>query len=464
MITIGHSPPQRRRASRELATGRARRAGASPRTRPRPPWHRRRRTPDRRSRPAGRTPRPAASPRACASASPAGTSRLIRPTASRRLAGTRAPVSAISIARWYGIRRGSRNSPPAPATRPRLTSGRPNTASSLATTRSQDRTISNPPARAYPSTAAMTGLAGGRWVMPPKPRPPAAEFSPAAKPLRSIPAQKVPPAPVMISEVTSLRVSNSSMCAAMLRATASLTALRASGRLIVMMPMPSATSAKTASATSLPPWRSRERCTRRAVSPRRGRAPGLLWLESDAAVEADDLGVHVVVLDQRPDELGELGRGAHALGEHDRGGEPGLELLAGRPGAVDGGVDDPRADGVHPHPDGREVTCGRHGHPDDPALGRRVGQLAGLPLDAGYRGCVDDHAALAVGIHRLGAGDRRRPDAHQVERADQVDVDHLAEGGERVRGSVAVDGALGPADARAVHDHAQRRPQARGHV
>ena len=94
--------------------------------------------------------------------------------------------------------------------------------------------------------------------MPPKPRPPAAEFSPAAKPLRSIPALKVPPAPVMMSEVTSLRASKSSMCAAMLRAAASLTALRASGRLMVMMPMPSATSANTASATSLPPWRSRE--------------------------------------------------------------------------------------------------------------------------------------------------------------------------------------------------------------
>src|SRR5580700_4601225 len=47
------------------------------------------------------------------------------------------------------------------------------------------------------------------------------------------------------------------------------------------------------------------------------RAPtSLLGLEPDAAVEADDLGVHVVVLDQRPDQLAELVRPPHPLGEH----------------------------------------------------------------------------------------------------------------------------------------------------
>ena len=66
---------------------------------------------------------------------------------------------------------GSRNRPPAPATRPRLTSGRPNLASSEATIRSQASASSQPPARAYPSMAAMIGLVGGRSVMPPKPRP-----------------------------------------------------------------------------------------------------------------------------------------------------------------------------------------------------------------------------------------------------------------------------------------------------
>src|SRR5260370_15640602 len=47
-------------------------------------------------------------------------------------------------------------------------------------------------------------------------------------------------------------------------------------------------------------------------------------LEPDAAVEPDDLGIHVIVLDQRPDELGELGGGAHPLGEHHGGDHPGL--------------------------------------------------------------------------------------------------------------------------------------------
>src|SRR5262249_40312840 len=47
-------------------------------------------------------------------------------------------------------------------------------------------------------------------------------------------------------------------------------------------------------------------------------------------------------------------------------------------------------------------------------------------------------------------------DAHQVEGADQVDPDDRLEVLERRRGAVAVDGPLGPADAGAVDDHAQR--------
>src|SRR5262249_40545444 len=154
-----------------------------------------------------------------------------------------------------------------------------------------------------------------------------------------------------------------------------------------------ATSTDTASATACLPI-ARERLAARRVDPRAAGPCVLLGLEPDPAVEADDLGVHVVVLDQRPDQPGELRSRAHALGEHDRGGQPGLEVLTGGPGAVDGGVDDARADRVYPHPDGREVTCGRHGHPDDAALGCGVGELAGLPFDASYRRGVDDHAAL----------------------------------------------------------------------
>ena len=57
-------------------------------------------------------------------------------------------------------RRDSRSSPPPAATRPRLTSGRPNRASSAATIRSHASTISNPPAIAVPSTAAIDRLGG----------------------------------------------------------------------------------------------------------------------------------------------------------------------------------------------------------------------------------------------------------------------------------------------------------------
>jgi len=63
-----------------------------------------------------------------------------------------------------------------------------------------------------------------------------------------------------------------------------------------------------------------------------------------------------------------------------------------------------------------------------------------------------------------GRGDGRRTDPHQVEGADQVDVDDFAVGAEVVRRPVTVHGALRPADAGAVDDDAQRRAAARGGV
>ena len=91
--------------------------------------------------------RPASS-RAPSSASPGSTSRLTMPISAARSAPIGSPVSASSMARWYGIRCGSRNSPPAAATRPRLTSGMPKRASREATIRSHDSAISKPPASA----------------------------------------------------------------------------------------------------------------------------------------------------------------------------------------------------------------------------------------------------------------------------------------------------------------------------
>ena len=108
-----------------------------------------------------------------------------------------------------------------------------------------------------------------------------------------MPAQNVPPAPVSTRAATSLRASSSSNAPAMPFATAPLTAFLASGRLIVMTATPSSTSVSTASdilTTSL-------------------------GLEADAAVEPDGLGVHVVVLDERPHQVGELLRPPIRLGK-----------------------------------------------------------------------------------------------------------------------------------------------------
>src|SRR5215469_1531556 len=345
------------------------------------------------------------------------------------------------------MRLGSRSRPPAPATRPRLTSGKPNFAASLATIRSHARTNSNPPASAYPSTAAMIGFAGGCWTKPPKPRSATIGESPDRKPLRSMPALNVPPAPVSTSTRTSGLASKSSTAAAMPRATSPLTAFLASGLLIVMTATPSPTSVRTASGIG---------ASLLAVIAISG-SRRLLGLEPDAAVEADDLGVHIVVLDQRADKVRELSSCAHSLGENDRSGQLGLELIAGGPAPVNRGVDDPRADRVHADPDRRKIARRRNGHADDAALGGRVGQLPSLALETCNRGCVDDHAPLTVSVSRLCLGHCGCANAHQVERADQVHLDDFAERCAIVRRAIAADGPLRPADASAVDDAAQRR-------
>ena len=88
----------------------------------------------------------------------AGTTRLISPSCNALDASIESPVSASSRAMAMGSRLGSRMSPPAPATSPRLASGMPKVAWSAATTRSHESMISHPPARAAPFTAAMIGL------------------------------------------------------------------------------------------------------------------------------------------------------------------------------------------------------------------------------------------------------------------------------------------------------------------
>src|SRR6185437_214136 len=247
---------------------------------------------------------------------------------------------------------------------------------------------------------------------------------------------------------------------AMPRATSPLTALRACGLSIVMTATLSATSVRMASAIAVPPDpRGAGGCGGEWLR-RTGAAPelwpGLLGLEADTAVEPDHFGVHVVIVDQRPDELRELGRRAHALGEHHRSDQLGLELIACRPGTVDRRVDDAWTDGVDPYPDRAEVPRGGDGHPDNAALGRRVGDLTGLTLDPGDRSGVDNHSALTIGVGRLGLSHRGRGNAHDVKRADQIDVDDLTVDAQIVRRPIPADGASRPADASAAHRDPQR--------
>ena len=109
------------------------------------------------------------SARAAARARPGSTSSLTSPKWAARSALNGSPVSASCIATLRGSARGRRNRPPADAMRERLTSGIPNVAAVDATTRSHANTISVPPAKAGPSTAAMTGLTRSRRVKPAKP-------------------------------------------------------------------------------------------------------------------------------------------------------------------------------------------------------------------------------------------------------------------------------------------------------
>jgi hypothetical protein len=115
----------------------------------------------------------------------------------------------------------------------------PNTAVSLATTMSQARTISVPPARAGPSTAAITGLVRSRCTKPAKP-PRAVDMPPGSTLicLRSAPAQKIQPfsvwAPVMMPTHASSSASSRSIAASRPCATSVFTALRAVGRLMVI--------------------------------------------------------------------------------------------------------------------------------------------------------------------------------------------------------------------------------------
>ena len=108
-------------------------------------------------------------------------------------------VSAISIATAYGTRLGNRSNAPPAARSPTPTSGIPSFTPSAATMRSQVNATSRPPAKAKPSTAAMSGFFApfSRNSLNPTGGPSVRNA------LRSIPAQNPRPVPVSTPAVSS---------------------------------------------------------------------------------------------------------------------------------------------------------------------------------------------------------------------------------------------------------------------
>ncbi|MCY1246346.1 hypothetical protein D9M72_595740 [compost metagenome] len=104
---------------------------------------------------------------------------------------------------------------------------------------------SMPPPTACPSTAAISGLAGGRLKMPKPPRSGVEANSPRAAARKSAPAEKVPPAPVTTARKIDGSLSKSSTMSDMAFAVAASNAFLASGRLIVMIRIGPSRSVKT---------------------------------------------------------------------------------------------------------------------------------------------------------------------------------------------------------------------------
>src|SRR2546430_1779925 len=115
----------------------------------------------------------------------------------------------------------------------------PKTASRAATRKSHQSASSSPPATAWPSTAAITGLLSSIRVGPSGARPSSFRSlrSPPAIALRSAPAQKAPPAPVSTATFNASSRSYAWNALVNASAVAMSTALRRSGRLIVMIAM-----------------------------------------------------------------------------------------------------------------------------------------------------------------------------------------------------------------------------------
>ncbi len=104
-------------------------------------------------------------------AAPGSTTQLTSPIRSASTAPTSRPVRIRSIARPVPISRGSRTVPPSISGTPQRRQKTPKLASRAATRRSHQIASSSPPATAYPSMAAMTGLESRIRVGPIGPGP-----------------------------------------------------------------------------------------------------------------------------------------------------------------------------------------------------------------------------------------------------------------------------------------------------
>src|SRR5205807_5158185 len=145
------------------------------------------------------------------------------------------PVRIRSRARPWPTRRGSRTVPRSINGTPNRLLNTPSVALRAATRRSHHNASSSPPATAWPSIAATTGLLKDMRVGPIGPSPASLRRfpEPAARAFRSKPAQNVPPAPVSTATASCGSASDRAKLSAKAAAVSESTALRTSGRSMV---------------------------------------------------------------------------------------------------------------------------------------------------------------------------------------------------------------------------------------
>ncbi len=168
-----------------------------------------------------------ASSTAPSSAPPASVNRFASPIRSASSPDTPRPVKIKSSAWLCPISRGSRTVPKSIRGTPNRLQNTPKVAFLAATRKSHQIASSNPPATAYPSTAAITGFDKRIRVGPIGPSP--SELKRLLNAFKSAPAQKFPPAPVKIA-TSDDDSSNSRKACASASAVSRSTALRTAGR------------------------------------------------------------------------------------------------------------------------------------------------------------------------------------------------------------------------------------------